>query len=71
MSQLLNLKQLDGKQVTDEERKQAQAALRHEQVVLALMISNACLVHKLVRVVDCNCQRLDGMGCSNVQDGTW
>eukprot|EP00891_Asterochloris_glomerata_P002602 jgi/Astpho2/2602/Aster-x0109 len=43
-----SLRQLDGKAVTSEERHQAAMALRHEETVMALMLSNACLVHKLV-----------------------
>ena len=43
-----SLRQLDGRAVTSEERHQAAMALRHEETVMALMLSNACLVHKLV-----------------------
>ena len=43
-----SLRQLDGRAVTPEERHQAAMALRHEETVMALMLSNACLVHKLV-----------------------
>ena len=40
---------LDGRAVAPEEPQQAVQALRHEEVLMALMLSNACLVHKLVR----------------------
>ena len=39
---------LDGRAVGLEEPQQAVQALRHEEVLMALMLSNACLVHKLV-----------------------
>ena len=39
---------LDGRAVGPEEPQQAVQALRHEEVLMALMLSNACLVHKLV-----------------------
>lgn len=40
---------LDGRAVEPDEPQQALQALRHEGVLMALMLSNACLVHKLVR----------------------
>ena len=49
MAKLPSLHMLDGKAVGPEEPQQALHALRHEEVLTALMLSNACLVHKLVR----------------------
>ena len=40
---------LDGRAVGPEESQQAVQALRHQAVLMALMLTNACLVHKLVR----------------------
>lgn len=48
MAQLPGLQMLDGRAVGPEEPQQAVQALRHEEVLMALMLSNACLVHKLV-----------------------
>lgn len=42
------LKSLDGAPVTAAERRAAPAALQHEAVILDLMLSNICLLHKLV-----------------------
>lgn len=49
MAKLPALQLLDGKAVGPDEPQQALQALRHEGVLMALMLSNACLVHKLVR----------------------
>ena len=48
MAKLPGLQMLDGRAVGPEEPQQALQALRHEGVLMALMLSNACLVHKLV-----------------------
>lgn len=42
---------LDNRTVTAEERAAAPGAVGHEATMLALMLSNACLVHKLGRAV--------------------
>jgi hypothetical protein len=49
LRRLGRLKSLDGKPVEEAERRQAALALRREDTMLALMLSNACLVHKIVR----------------------
>lgn len=54
MAKLPGLHMLDGRAVGPEEPQQALQALRHEEVLMALMLSNACLVHKLVG--HCTCQ---------------
>lgn len=48
IARLQGLQMLDGRPVGAEERDQAALALRHQDVVIALMLSNACIVHKLV-----------------------
>ena len=52
MAKLPGLQMLDGRAVAPEEPQQAVQALRHEEVLMGLMLSNACLVHKLVRYHD-------------------
>ena len=49
IARLPQVKSLDGTAVTDEERSAASAALQHEALVLDLMLSNTCLLFKLVR----------------------
>ena len=44
------LRALDGHDVSDQEREKAEAAVRQEQSMLDLMISNRCLLHKLETV---------------------
>jgi hypothetical protein len=46
-----SLSMLDNRPVTEEERRAAAASVGHEATMLALMASNACLVHKLGRAV--------------------
>ena len=46
-----SLAMLDNRAVSPEERRAAAGAVAHEATMLALMISNACLVHKLGRAV--------------------
>ena len=48
ISRLPGLQVLDGRAVGPDEPQQAVQALRHQQVVMSLMLTNACLVHKLV-----------------------
>jgi len=47
--QLPQLRTLDGKAVTEEEVARAHGAVFQEASTLAVMVSNACLVHKLSR----------------------
>lgn len=56
VAHLPGLQMLDGRAVGPEESQQAVQALRHQAVLMALMLTNACLVHKLVRT-----QRLTNM----------
>lgn len=60
ISRLPGLQVLDGRAVGPEEPRQAVQALRHLQVVMSLMLTNACLVHKLV------CTACSSM-CSSMQ----
>lgn len=53
-----SLQMLDNRPVTPEEREAAGPAVAHEATMLALMLSNACLVHKLGRAV----QLVRGLG---------
>jgi len=46
---LPQLRTLDGKAVTEEEVARAHGAVFQEASTLAVMVSNACLVHKLSR----------------------
>lgn len=46
---LPRLQSLDGRGVTEEERERAPVLVQAEAASLAVMVSNACLVHKLVR----------------------
>ncbi len=48
VAHLPGLQMLDGRAVGPEEPQQAVQALRHQEVLTALMLTNACLVHKLV-----------------------
>ena len=48
MACLPGLQMLDGRAVGQQEPEQAVQALRHEEVLTALMLTNACLVHKMV-----------------------
>lgn len=48
IERLPGLTSLDGMGVDAEERKASALALRHERTVMALMLSNSCLLHKLV-----------------------
>lgn len=47
--QLPQLQQLDGVVVRPRDREAAAAAVKQEESCMALMVSNACVVHKLVR----------------------
>ena len=55
VAHLPGLQMLDGRAVGPEEPQQAVQALRHEEVLMAIMLSSACLVHKLVC---CSCRIL-------------
>eukprot|EP00887_Chlorella_sp_A99_P002813 scaffold6.g2813.t1 len=46
-----SLQLLDNRPVTEEERTAARSAVAHEQALLALMVTNSCVVHKLGRCV--------------------
>ncbi len=46
---LPSLQTLDGKAVNQAERDVAQGVVQHEGAMLAVMLSSACLCHKLVR----------------------
>ena len=48
ISRLSSLKSLDGIAITADERRGVPLALQHEATILNLMLSNACLLHKLV-----------------------
>lgn len=48
VAHLPGLQMLDGRAVGPEEPQQAVEALRHEEVLMAIMLTSACLVHKLV-----------------------
>lgn len=48
LARLPRLKSLDGVAVTPEEREAAPVAVQHEAMMLELMVSNACLLHRLV-----------------------
>jgi hypothetical protein len=54
VAHLPGLQMLDGRAVGPDELQQAMQALRHQEVLMALMLTNACLVHKLV--TSCICQ---------------
>ena len=43
-----SLSSLDGRVVTEEERHMASRVVEHEAARLAIMVSNACTVHKMV-----------------------
>lgn len=45
---LPGLRMLDGQDVTSAELEAAVGIVRHEAAVMALMLANACLAHKLV-----------------------
>jgi hypothetical protein len=45
---LPHLKVLDGRAITGDERRASAAALERDAAVMSVMLSNACLVHKLV-----------------------
>ena len=49
LSRLPRLKVLDGSAVSKEEQAHASSLLQQEQAHLAVMLRNACLVHKMVR----------------------
>ncbi|KAL3153975.1 hypothetical protein ABBQ32_013531 [Trebouxia sp. C0010 RCD-2024] len=51
VAKLPALQMLDGRAVRPEEPQHALQALRHEEVLMALMLTNACLVHKLSMAV--------------------
>ncbi|GIL55169.1 hypothetical protein Vafri_10769 [Volvox africanus] len=48
---LPNLKSLDGRPITDEERAAAPAAVAAEEATMAVLMRNACEVHKMASVV--------------------
>ncbi|GLI67412.1 hypothetical protein VaNZ11_011607 [Volvox africanus] len=48
---LPNLKSLDGRPITDEERSAAPAAVAAEEATMAVLMRNACEVHKMASVV--------------------
>lgn len=65
-----SLAMLDNRPVSEEERRAAPAAVAHEGTVLSLMATNACLVHKLGRLVqlarlhcELQCAVLSGRYC--------
>lgn len=45
-----NLRSLDGRAVTDEDRALAEQAVDRERAYLAVLLTNACAVHKMVRL---------------------
>ncbi|KAL0036179.1 hypothetical protein WJX79_007230 [Trebouxia sp. C0005] len=47
------LHMLDGRAVGPDEPQQAMQSLRHQEVLMALMLTSACLVHKLERKAIC------------------
>ncbi|GIL82713.1 hypothetical protein Vretifemale_11546, partial [Volvox reticuliferus] len=48
---LPNLKSLDGRPITDDERAAAPAAVAAEEATMAVLLRNACEVHKMASVV--------------------
>ncbi|KAK9812233.1 hypothetical protein WJX73_005905 [Symbiochloris irregularis] len=50
--QLPKLRVLDGQDVTPAETEAANGIVRHESAVLTLMLANACLAHKMRRVIE-------------------
>ena len=47
---LPSLQMLDGKAVSEAEKDAAKGVVQHEGAMLAVMLSSACLCHKLVRI---------------------
>jgi hypothetical protein len=71
--QLPQLQQLDGVVVRPRDREAAAAAVQQEESCMALMVSNACVVHKLVRLGgggeagrEMNSQQLHRRGCGTL-----
>lgn len=55
MQLLPRLQMLDGQGISGQDRQRAGAALKQEAACMAVMLSNACMVHKLVRkLVPCH-----------------
>ena len=52
LAALTRLRQLDGVEVAPGEVGAAQALVSQEQAYLAVMLRNACMVHKMVRACD-------------------
>lgn len=48
MQLLPRLQMLDGQGISGQDRQRAGAALKQEAACMAVMLSNACMVHKLV-----------------------
>ena len=48
LARLPGLRMLDGQEVGATELRAAPSTVRHEAAVMALMLANACLAHKLV-----------------------
>ena len=53
VAHLPGLQMLDGRAVGPDEPQQAMQALRHQEMLMALMLTSACLVHKLVTTRFC------------------
>ena len=63
LRRLPQLQNLDGRDVEPSERAGVGACLRHEAAIMTLMLANANLAHKLVRVA---CSRLSVPSCWSV-----
>lgn len=55
-----NLRSLDGRAVTEEEHFLAEQAVERERAYLAVLLTNACAVHKMVRLWPLVCSLITG-----------
>lgn len=55
-----NLRSLDGRAVTEEEHSLAEQAVERERAYLAVLLTNACAVHKMVRLWFLACGLISG-----------
>lgn len=58
---LPKLQMLDGQGISSQDRQRAAAAMAQEAACMAVMVSNACMVHKLVSNVVGNINALQGL----------
>lgn len=71
VAHLPGLQMLDGRAVGPHEPQQAVQVLRHQEVLMALMLTTACLVHKLVNPCFCHPCSIQRLLCCPMFTAAW